>query len=417
MLRAKPFFCAVIWGLIFFSALPESYSQTAKTRAQLEKEKAEVQKRLNEFDKILKQTSTRKKNSLGELTAVTKKLETQMAFIRTLNREVNLIDKEMSETEAKIIRLEKDLQNLKEEYGNMIYVSYKLNSGVTIMTFIFSSSTFKQFYMRLRYLKQYSDARKKQVDEIQKVNLALEDQRKLLETKKEEKQLAINQEQVQKQQLDVLKNEQQSIVQTLTQKEEELKKEIAATKRQQEQLNKLITMVIEEEIRAAEADAKKANTKTTTTAPGSKIPLTPEGAALSSSFAGNKGKIPWPVASGFISKRYGTHPHPTLRGIMETNDGVDIQTNSDETVRSVFDGTVTKITTVPGMGGTVIIRHGEYYTMYSRLRTISVKSGQQVKTNSAIGTVYTNKDGIAEVHFQTWKGLEVMNPSIWLSQK
>jgi len=417
MPRVNLFFFAVLFGLICIAVAPDAYSQTKKTRAQLEKEKAEVQKRLAEFDKILEQTATRKKSSLGELNAVTNKLETQMAYIRTLNREVNLIDKEISETEEKIVRLENDLKNLKEEYGNMIYVSYKLNSGVTIMTFIFSSSTFKQFYMRLRYLKQYSDARKKQVAEIEKVNLALEDQRALLEAKKEEKQLAIDQEQIQRKQLDVLKNEQQSIVQTLTQKEEELKKEIAATKRQQEQLNKLITMVIEEEIRAAEADAKKANTKTTATAPGSRIPLTPEGAALSSSFAGNKGKIPWPVASGFISKRYGTHPHPTLKGIMETNDGVDIQTNSNETVRAVFDGTVTKITTVPGMGGTVIIRHGDYYTMYSRLKTISVKSGQQVKTNNPIGTVYTNKDGIAEVHFQTWKGLEVMNPSIWLSSK
>lgn len=417
MKRVKPLLFSVLIGLTFLSNLPESYSQAKKTRTQLEKEKADVQKRLTEFDNILRQTSARKKNTLGELNAITHKLETQMAYINTLNREVNLINSEIADTEKKITKLENDLKNLKEEYGNMIYVSYKLNSGVTIMTFIFSSSTFKQFYMRLRYLKQYSDARKKQVAEIEKVNLVLADQRDLLEGKKEEKQLVIDQEQSQKQQLDLLRNEQQRIVQTLTQKEEELKKDIAATKKQQEQLNKLITMVIEEEIRAAEADAKKANTRTTTTAPGSKIPLTPEAAALSSSFAGNRGKIPWPVASGFISKRYGTHPHPTLRGIMETNDGVDIQTNSDEPVRAVFAGTVTKITTVPGMGGTVIIRHGEYYTMYSRLKTITVKSGQQVNTNTPIGTVYTNRDGIAEVHFQTWKGLEVMNPSIWLSQK
>jgi len=123
------------------------------------------------------------------------------------------------------------------------------------------------------------------------------------------------------------------------------------------------------------------------------------------------------VASGFISRRYGTHPHPTLKGIMETNDGVDIQTNSNEVVRSVFDGVVTKITTVPGMGGTVIIKHGEFYTMYSRLKTISVKSGQRVNSITPIGTVYTDKDGIAEVHFQTWKGLQVMDPSVWLSKK
>ncbi|HLW20918.1 MAG TPA: peptidoglycan DD-metalloendopeptidase family protein [Cyclobacteriaceae bacterium] len=417
MKSVKSLFFIVCLGWVFLLCFQESYAQTKKSRAQLEKEKADVQKRLSEFDKILKQTSARKKNSLGELQLVSKQLETRVSYINTLNREVTLIDNEIKETESKIVSLENDLKNLKEEYGNMIYVSYKLNSGVTIMTFIFSSSTFKQFYMRLRYLKQYSDARKKQVAEIERVNLALEDQRALLEDRREEKHLVLQQEQLQKQQLDQLKNEQQGIIQTLSQKEEELKKEIAATKKQQEQLNKLITMVIEEEIRLAEADAKKSNTKTTTTAPGSKIPLTPEGAALSSSFAGNKGRIPWPVASGFISRKYGTHAHPTLRGITETNDGVDIQTNSDETVRSVFSGTVTKITTVPGMGGTVIIRHGEYYTMYSRLKTITVKSGQQVNSITPIGTVYTNKDGIAEVHFQTWKGLEVMDPSVWLSRK
>lgn len=416
MNSVKFLICFVVFGLIFLSNLPEGYTQNQKSRAQLEKEKADVQKRLQEFDQILRQTSARKKNSLGELKAVNSQLETRISYINTLNREVNLIDKEIGETEQKIGSLENDLKILKDEYATMIYTSSKLNSGVTIMTFIFSSSTFKQFYMRLRYLKQYSDARKKQVAQIEQVNAELTDQRTLLEEKRAEKQLVLNQEQSQKKQLDLLKNEQQGIVNTLTQKEEELKKEIASTKKQQEDLNRLIRMVIEEEIRLAEADAKKTDTKTTT-APGSKIPLTPEGAALSSSFAGNKGKIPWPVARGFISRRYGTHPHPTLKGIMETNDGVDIQTNTDETVRSVFEGVVTKITTVPGMGGTIIIKHGDFYTMYSRLKTITVKSGQPVKSNSPIGTVYTNRDGIAEVHFQTWKGLEVMDPSVWLSKK
>lgn len=402
--------------MTFLAPASHGQSQTKKSRAQLEREKAEVQKRLLEFDKILKQTSARKKNTLGELQAVNSLLNTRIAYINTLNRELNLINKEMVETEQKIESLERDLRNLKEEYAKMIYVSSKLNSGVTIMTFIFSSSTFRQLYMRLRYLKQYSDARKNQVAHIEEVNADLEEQRQILEDKKSEKQLVINQEQNQKQQLDLQKKEQQGIVNSLTRKEEELKKEIAETKKQQENLNRLIRMVIEEEIRLAEAESKKSDSKTTTV-PGSKIPLTPEGAALSSSFASNKGRIPWPVASGFISGRYGTHPHPTLRGIMETNDGVDIQTNADETVRAVFDGVVTKITTVPGMGGTVIIKHGDFYTMYSRLKTISVKSGQQVSTRMPIGTVYTNGDGISEVHFQTWKGLEVMDPSIWLSRK
>lgn len=413
----KALLYSAVFGLVLLISVGDVHSQSKRTRAELEKEKADVQKRLREFDLILKQTADRKKNTLGELRAVNSQLDARMAYINTLNREVLLVTNEISQTEKKISALENDLNNLKEEYAQMIYVSSKLNSGVTIMTFIFSSSTFKQFYMRLIYLKQYSDARKKQVAEIQRVNADLEKQRLALEDKRQEKQTVLNQEQIQKKQLDQLKSEQQGIVNTLTQKEEELKKDIAATKKQQEELNRLIRMVIEEEIRLAKADAEKADTKTTRTAPGSNIPLTPEGAALSSSFAGNKGQIPWPVARGFISGRYGTHPHPTLRGIMETNDGIDIQTNANEPVRAVFQGTVTKITTVPGMGGTVIIRHGDYYTMYSRLRTITVRSGEQVEANTPIGTVNVNKDGVAEVHFQTWRGLEVMDPSIWLSKR
>ena len=313
MNRSTFFSFLIFFALINLSFLTEAFSQVKKSRAQLEEEKLEVQKRLQEFDQILKQTSARKKNTIGELNAVTSQLETRISYINTLNREVNLIDNEIGQTEKKIVSLENDLITLKEEYATMIYTSSKLNSGVTIMTFIFSSSTFKQFYMRLRYLKQYSDARKKQVAQIEQVNAELKGQRTLLEEKKAEKQLVLNQEQTQKKQLDLLKDEQQGIVKTLTQTEEEIKKEIAATKKQQEDLNRLIRMVIEEEIRLAEADAKKVDTKTTTKAPGSNIPLTPEGAAISSSFAGNKGKIPWPVARGFISKKYGTHPHPTLK--------------------------------------------------------------------------------------------------------
>lgn len=413
--RIAPFL--LITGILIIGVQTNSFSQTKKSRAQLEKEKLDVQKRLQEFDKVLKQTTVRKKSSMGELNAVSKKLETQVVFINTLSKEVNLINREIKETENKIISLENDLKNLKEEYANMVYTSSKLNSGITVMTFIFSSSTFKQFYMRLKYLKQYSDARKKQVLQIEKVNADLVAQNERLLGKKEEKQLVLQQEQIQRKELDNLKQEQQSIVNSLAQKEDELKKEIAAYKKQQEELNRLITRVIEEEIRLAEAEAKKKNSKSTT-APGSKLPMTPEAAALSSSFAGNQGRIPWPVASGFISKKYGTYPHPTLKGITETNDGVDIQTNNNEPVRAVFDGVVTKITTVPGMGGTVIIKHGEYYTMYSRLKTITVKSGQEVKSRTPIGSVYTDsKNGISEVHFQTWKGLQVMDPSIWLSKK
>lgn len=392
----------------------EIYAQTRKSRADLEREKAEIQKRLLEFDQILKKTAETKKVSVGQLNAVNKQLQNRISYINTLNREVRLLDTEIRETESKITNLEKDLKNLREEYSGMIYTSSKLNQGMTMTAFVFSSDTFKKFYMRLKYLKQYSDARKKQVEQIEKVTLELADQRKMLEQKKTDKQEVLQQEQQQKQQLDKAKQEQQGIVNTLTQQEQDLRKQIAAAKKQQENLNKMIKAIIEEEIRKAEAEAKKANS-TASRASGSSIPLTPEAAALSSSFAGNRGKLPWPVESGFISRPFGTHPHPTLKGITEDNDGVDIQTTPNASVRAVFDGEVIKIGTIPGYGGTIVVRHGEYYTMYSKLKVISVKSGQKVTAKQVLGQVYTNKEGVAEVHFETWKGLQPLNPSIWLA--
>lgn len=389
-------------------------AQTKKTRAQLEKEKTDIQKRLAEFDQILKRTAETKKSSIGQLNAVNKQLQTRITFINTLSREVSLLNTEIKETENAIGALEKDLKNLKEEYSGMIYTSSKLNSGLTMTAFIFSSTTFKQFYMRLKYLKQYSDARKKQVELINKKTEELAFQRKTLEEKKSEKQVVLNQEQQQKQKLDQAKKEQQGIVNDLSKQEQDLRKKIAAAKKQQENLNSMIKRIIEEEIRLAEAEARKKNS-TANRSSGSSIPLTPEAAALSSSFAGNRGKLPWPVESGFISKRFGTHPHPTLKGISEDNDGIDIQTRPNSEVRSVFDGEVTKIFTVPGYGGTIVVKHGEYYTMYSKLKVISVKSGDKVKAKQVLGQVYTNKEGVAEVHFETWKGLQPMDPSIWLA--
>ncbi|MCH7415136.1 peptidoglycan DD-metalloendopeptidase family protein [Belliella sp. R4-6] len=392
----------------------QGFTQTAKSRAQLEKEKEEVQKRLLEFNKILKQTAESKKTTIGQLNVVNKQLETRVTYIRTLSREVSLISKEISETENRIKSLENDLENLKEEYSQMVYTSSKLNQGLTMTTFIFSSSTFKQFYMRLKYLKQYTDARKKQVEQIELVTKNLAEQRIRLEDKKVEKQQVINQEEQQRRQLAQAKTKQQNIVSSLTKQEIDLRKKIIEAKKQQENLNNLIKRAIAEEIRKAEAEAKKTNSKSTK-ASGSSIPMTPEVAALSNSFAGNKGKLPWPVETGFVSKKYGTHPHPTLKGIVEDNDGVDIQTSPNSNVRSVFDGEVIKIGTIPGYGGTIVIKHGEYYTMYSKLKVVSVKTGDKVKAKQVLGQVYTNKDGIAEVHFETWKGLQPMNPSAWLA--
>ncbi|MCM0041528.1 MAG: peptidoglycan DD-metalloendopeptidase family protein [Algoriphagus sp.] len=391
-------------------------AQSSKSREQLEKDKVAIQARLKEFDAILKQTSATKKTSIGELNAITSQFQSQNRLVNTLDREVSLLSNEILEIENKIAALEKQLIELKEEYSRMIYNSSKLNRGLSIIAFVFSSSNFNQLYMRLKYLKQYTESRKKQAEQIEKLSTELANQRIQLDERKEDKEVVLVEEKTEKQKLEVMRKEQQGLVNTLSKKERDIQRQITATKKQQEQLNRMIKAVIEAEIRAAETAAKKENS-TSTKKVGTSMPMTPEAAALSSSFAGNKGKLPWPVETGFIAQGYGTYPHPTLKGITEENDGIDIRTQPNASVRAVFDGVVTKISTIPGYGNTIIIKHGEYFTMYSRLKSISVSNGQSVKAKTAIGQVATKADGVAEVHFQTWKGLQIMDPVTWITAK
>lgn len=412
-MRRIPCLVFIFYGLL---TLFPAIAQTKKSREELEREKIEVQTRLKEFDAILKQTAATKKTSLGELNALTRQFQSQNRLVNTIDREVKLINIEISETENKIASLEVQLKDLKAEYSRMIYNSSKLNRGLSIIAFVFSSANFNQLYMRLKYLKQYSDSRKQQAAQIEKLSTDLSNQRALLDERKLTKVKVLDEEKAEKEKLEKMRKEQQGLVNTLSRKERDIQRQIAAAKKQQDQLNRMIKAAIEEEIRRAEAESKKENSTTTKKA-GTAMPMTPEAAALSSSFAGNKGKLPWPVETGFITTGYGTYPHPTLKGIVLDSDGIEIRTQPNSNVRAVFEGTVSKISTLPGYGLTVIVKHGEYFTLYSRLKSVSVKVGQTVKPKSIVGQVANNPEGNAEVHFQVWKGLQIMDPSGWITSR
>lgn len=403
---------------IFYTLLTvfPAFAQSKKSREELEREKIEVQTRLKEFDAILKQTTATKKTSLGELNALTRQFQTQNRLVNTIDREVKLINNEISDTENRIASLEVQLKDLKAEYSRMIYNSAKLNRGLSIIAFVFSSANFNQLYMRLKYLKQYSDSRKQQAAQIEKLSKDLANQRTLLDERKLTKVKVLDEEKAEKEKLEKMRKEQQGLVNTLSRKEREIQRQIAAAKKQQDQLNRMIKAAIEDEIRRAEAESKKENSTTTKKA-GTAMPMTPEAAALSSSFAGNKGKLPWPVETGFVSIGYGTYPHATLKGIVMDSDGLEIRTQPNSNVRAVFEGTVSKISTLPGYGLTVIVKHGEYFTLYSRLKSVSVKVGQTIKAKEVIGQVASNPEGNAEVHFQVWKGLQKMDPSGWITSR
>lgn len=391
--------------LIFFQFSQIAFSQSHKTKAQLEKEKEENLSKINETTKILQQTKSQKQATLGQLTAIKQKINAQAALINSISSEITYLDKEIAETEDVITSLEEDLETLKEEYGNMIYAASKSTNYYNKLTFIFSAKTFNQLVMRLKYFKQYSEARKLQLQQIEAVKGSITGQKLKLDKKRHEKNNLLISKTIENQNLNELRNQQDKVVLELNNKEKELKKELAETKKSLNKLEKLITDLIRAE---REKAAKESIAKT------GKIKATPEVISLSNSFAGNMGKLPWPVAHGDISHRFGKQQHPVLKGVYVENLGVDIQTFKGEPVRSVFSGKVITVASVPGMNNVVMIQHGEYFTVYAKLKTVAVKTGQEIKAKDVVGEVYTDKNDVSELQFQIWQNNAKLDPEKWL---
>lgn len=394
------------WLLLLAALLCHVEGIAQKSKSQIEKEKRENLAKISEVQQILKETETEKKASIGQLQALNKQIEARRALISSITQEINLLKGEIGDLSIVATSLQADLEYLKEEYGQMIYDAYKANQGYSKLTFIFSAQTFNQLFLRLKYLEQYTKAREIQVEQIGNVRDALNDQRKSLVVKKEEQDVLLQSKIKENKSLLTLKNQQSKVVQELSKREKELKAEVAATKKAVTRLDNLLAKIIKAEIEKSNA-GKAANT----------INLTADMARVSSSFEGKRNRLPWPVQSGFVSEKFGKHPHPVLKNIWVENQGVDIQTQKNAQVKAVFEGKVATTAFVPGMNRVVIVQHGDYYTLYAKLKNVNVKKGQVLKANDNLGEVFTNGDGISELQFQVWKNNVKMDPEKWLANK
>jgi murein hydrolase activator len=393
--------------LIFLSLHNPVPVMAQKSKNQLEQEKRENLQKIKEAEKILKETETQKTSTLGQLNAINRQIEVREGLIKSISKEINLLENEIGEIGTLIMAMEDDLVKLKKEYASMIYAANKARNSHDKLTFLFSSHTFHQLIMRLHYMQQYGDARKTQVEQIEKVKVALSRQRQNVEVKRIEKDKLLKDQIVENQSLIALKNKQSEIIKELSIREKDLRTEVTKRKTALDNLERAITEIIKKEIELAAKE--KASGK-----PKSAV----ESTVLSSTFEGLKKKMIWPVSTGFISGKFGTQPHPVLKGIFIENTGVDIQTNKNETVKSVYDGKVSVVASIRGLNGlVVIIQHGDYRTVYANLSKAFVKTGQEVKAREVIGEVYTDKDGISELRFEIWKNYEKLDPSAWLGIK
>ncbi|GAB3024159.1 hypothetical protein GCM10027185_23740 [Spirosoma pulveris] len=441
--------------------------QTVRDRQVLEKEKKQNLEKMNQIRTILKQTASEKQAGLGQLKALDQQIQTQSQQIGLLNKDLQLTEAEIAELRRASTTLSRDLDKLRDEYGSMIYAADKRRQQVNPLGFLFAADNFNQLVARYRYLRQYSDARQSQVRQMSNVKTMLDGKQKATQRKRQEQKNTIGAKVQETKSLETLKVVKNQVVKELGQKEAELRTELAESRRAVGQLEALIKRLIVREAReraereareraerdriarleaarkAAErkraedaiAAAEKAGEKPAPAdvakverpaepEPAPKKPderrnnnLNDEETALASSFTSSRAHLPWPVTKGFISDRFGRKPHPVLKGIYVENQGVDIQTNAGEGVRSVYDGIVQDVTSMPGMNNVVAIQHGDYFTVYAKLRSVSVRVGQRVKARESIGTVATDKNGVSEIQFQIWKEFTKLNPESWLTPR
>jgi murein hydrolase activator len=389
----------IVFSLLFFFGLVIPAFSQSKT--DLEKKKLELQKDIEYKNSLLKETKKNKQLSLSQLVLLNKQIAVREELIATINREIKLLNKQINENQALIDAMEKDLQNLKDEYAKIIYYSYKNRSAYDKLMFIFSSEDFNQAYKRLKYYQQYEEYRKQQADLIVKTKQIIAKKLEELQIKKAEKQELLSQELKEKNNLAGEKNEKQTIVNQLQQNEKKLKDDIQKKEKEAAKLQQAIQKIIEAEIAKSKEKGK--------------FVMTPEALALSENFTGNKSKLPWPVEKGVVTSKFGIHPHPILKGVEMKNNGIDISTTEGAVARAVFDGVVSKVLIIPGVGKAIMVRHGEYYTIYSNLKESYVKEGDKISTKQTLGLIMTDEDaGKTEIHFEIWKRQEILNPSDWI---
>ena len=374
-----------------------------ETAEQLESKRKQLEAEIEYTNKLIKETRKNKQVTLNELKLINNRVNQRNELIATLKKEINYLNTQIDVNNLTVRKLNKELEELKQEYARIVYFAYKHQTAYNKLIYLFSSEDLNQAYQRLRYIDQVSAFIR-----TESANIKERESDKVVELNKLNNQMAEKSRLLDKENVQILKLEQEKIQkdrlkQELQGKEKQL---TAALKKKEKESNKLKKKI--EDIIARE-------TKPKVTKSGKKeYALSPEEIILSASFASNKGSLPWPILRGMISETFGVHQHPVLRNVKTKNNGVDIATSPGEKARSVFDGKVVSVTKITASNIAVIIKHGDYFTVYSNLDEVFVSQGDMVSTKEDLGNVHTSLKGITELHFEVWKGKTLQNPAFWI---
>ena len=431
--KSKRIFLLFLLTFFVFTAISvQHFSALAKPQQFSQKDLLDKKKKLQEEieykKKLLAEIKGNKNKSMIQLAIINNKIKDHEALIETLNSEISEISNQISETHSHITSKEEELKKLKQDYANMVVNAYKNRNAYDHLMFIFCANDFNQAYQRLKYFQVYTELRKKQAEEIERKKNELKKNLDGLEQKRSEQNNLLNDKETEKMNLSQEKDDKTQVLTELQQKESDVKEEIARKKKQADKIKKLIDKLIADEIKKQNEILKEKNRnkpKNNKEEPKKKkdneelrIDLTPEEQLTSKNFEGNEGRLPWPVEKGVITERFGPHEHPDLPGIIVNCTGVEITSNKGAIARTVFDGEVVAISEIEGVEGkVVIIRHGEYLSVYYALENVYVQKGDKVKTKQEIGKVLTDENGKTELHLEIYKGKKLLNPEEWIVVK
>lgn len=411
------------------------YGQKSVAVRQLEQQRKEALADIEETNKLLQETAQTAKTSLNRLNLLSKQILSRKKVISLLNQELDEIEKDILNIQGQLRTLKRELGDKQTNYGKSMRGLYKRHSSQDKLLFILSAESFSQSMRRMRYLREYADWQKRQANDIVEKQAEISRKQAEMEKTRAEKRALLGTRQEESKKLESEEASQKEEVQLLNKRQKDLKADLQKKRRQAEALNRQIEKQIAEEIARAEAEAKAAREQAA--AKGKPVPesknepireervadtkggyaMTKAEKQLSDNFANNRGRLPYPVAGRHtIVATFGEQQHQELKYVRTSNSGIDIQTSPGADARAVFNGEVTRVFVVPGYNNSVIVRHGNYLTVYSNLSQVYVKAGDRVSTRQAIGRIYSDpEDGNSTIlHFQLWKEKTKLNPQPWL---
>ena len=437
--------------LLIVCCLSLTFPALGQTREELQRQRTLLQDQIDLANTILAKTQSTRQASINELQTLNQKIFAREQLIATMGRQIRNINRNITEKKKEIMALTERVDSLKADYAELIHLAQRQQRPTDQILFILSSKSFSQAAKRLQYFKDMAGFRAQQVAQIALVQKTLAIEKDALIQQKAEK-LAIQQaQQGEKLALQTDANEQKSTVRELQSKESEIKNDIQKKQREVQQLEQQIKRIIAEEMRKAkeraqrnklEQEAKelglitgkdfsgrtsnkalKALIEKTRKEKGMDVrddgpayAMTPEARALANNFASNKGALPWPVERGLITGKFGKHEHPVVKGVIVDNPHIEISSYNGAIVRSVFEGEVSSVVPIPGANIMVLIRHGNYFTVYSNLINVKVKSGNIISLKEPIGQAFTDEDGKTMVQFGLWKDADIQDPQPWLAK-